>query len=416
MHPPVDAAPANARRNWLAHAAEGGLFMGGLAFVNAQTLIPSVVQGLGGPEWLVTLVPVLMMVGFQFSPILTAHRIGRLQRFHPLLMTTCAFQRLPYLVAGLVLLACDRPGPALLAVALAPLASGIAGGVSVTAWQQLVARTVEPRRRASLFAVRLVIGSLLGVAAGHVIESTLSAHPGADGYGWLHLWAFAGLVGSYICFALIREPAEPARREPETGLWDNLRSLPGHARDRRVRLFIATSALWALGGAAIPYLAIHARHACALPESFLGELVAWQMAGAIAGNLLAGWAGDRAGGKAVMIASRLGMAALCLLALVAEGPAAWRWLFLLFGAAFNANMVGTGALQLEILPARGRANTLALMGFCSLPAALLAAFAGAGLWSAMSDAAFPWLAGISAAALLLSLAALAPLREPRRAG
>ena len=412
----MDAAPlAHARRNWLAHASEGGLWMGALALINAQTLLPSVVQGLHGPEWLVTLMPVMMMVGFQLPPLFIAHHIGRLHRFLPLLLWACVGQRLPFLVAGLVLLYTDRPGPALLAVALAPLISGLFSGLGITAWQQLIVRTVPAGRRSSLFASRLLIAGLIGIGAGHLVESTLRAHPGMPGYGRLHLWAFACMAGSYLALALVREPRAVREREPETGLWTNLRSMPGQvAADARLRLFLITTGLFSLSGLFVPYLAIHARHRTGLPESFLGELVAWQMAGAIAGSLFAGWSGDRWGGKTALVAARACLLAVCVLALLG-GSSTWLWdaAFLLFGAAFNANMIGTGVMQLEILPARGQANVLALITFSQLPAALLAALVGAALWQHLGDGAFPWLVGGSIAGLLLSLLGALRLVEPR---
>ena len=49
-----------------------------------------------------------MAVGLVWPPLLTAHRVERLWRMKPFVMFTGVFQRLPYLVAGLALLA-DQP-------------------------------------------------------------------------------------------------------------------------------------------------------------------------------------------------------------------------------------------------------------------------------------------------------------------
>ena len=63
------------RRNWWGHALDGGFFTGAIAMVNAQTLLPSVVQSLHGPEWLVAMMPVLMGIGLLGPSIFTAHAI-----------------------------------------------------------------------------------------------------------------------------------------------------------------------------------------------------------------------------------------------------------------------------------------------------------------------------------------------------
>lgn len=411
----VDAAALPfARRNWLAHAIEGGVFMGALALVNAQTLLPTVVDGLGGPAWLVAAMPVLMIVGFTTPSVLTAHHVGRLGRFHPLLLWTGIPQRLPYLLAALALLfAGDRPPLCLTAVALAPLLSGMIGGISATGWQQLVARTVPPARRPSLFAVRFAISSLMGVGAGYVVGAVLERHPGTTGYGLLHLGAFLLLMVSYGVFACIREPHEQQAREPETGLWRNLRGMHGLvAGDRHLGAYLLTTTLFTFAGIAVPFLGIHALRSAGEGEAFLGSLISWQMGGAVVGGLAAGWYGDRRGGRPVMTLARVGFVALFAIAPWVSSPAAWCWLFALFGAAGTAGMIGTSTVMLAILPSHGRANRLAVMGFAQMPVALLATFAGAWLWRGLDGHAFAWLAAASAVAAGLSLAPLARLSEP----
>lgn len=388
--------------------------MGAMALVNAQTLLPSVIQELQGPEWLVALMPVLMGVGFMGPGVFTAHAIARLHRFKPLLLWTGAFQRLAYLAAALVLLFSQDRLACLVAVAGAPLLSGLCGGLSLPAWMQLVARTVPPARRSSLFAWRYVLSSLLGVAAGMLVAFILAHRPGLPGYGLLHLCAFLGLALSFAVFSGIREAAEAAPRDPATGLWTSLRRMPDLIlHEPRLLRFVLSSATYGLSGACIPYLAIHARLATGAPASFLGELVSWQMGGVIAGGLLAGRLGDRHGGKLPLQASRLLLVGVCLAAPWIESAWLWKPLFLLFGAAFHGAMVGHHTLSLELLPAGGHSARLAALSFAQLPVVLLAAGIGGLAWHAWADAAFPWLATGSALAAVGALIILHPVPEPR---
>jgi hypothetical protein len=72
-------------RNYIAHSIDGGFFIGAMAaFVNAQTVLPTVAKNLGAPNWLISLMPVAMMVGFLTPSIFTAHWIDRQTRFRPL--------------------------------------------------------------------------------------------------------------------------------------------------------------------------------------------------------------------------------------------------------------------------------------------------------------------------------------------
>ena len=121
--------------NYLVHSIEGGLCIGGMAFVSGQTIAPKMVESLGGPSWLVGLMPILLLVGFMAPQLFVAHRIERMARHKPLVVFTSIPQRLPYLFAGLVLVywADDYPGLALAAAALCPLVSGLTAGTMGTA-------------------------------------------------------------------------------------------------------------------------------------------------------------------------------------------------------------------------------------------------------------------------------------------
>jgi len=195
------------RWNYIAHAIEGGLYIGGLSFVAANSVLPRIVEILGGPAWVISLTPILTMLGFNLLPVFNAHRIEMLERVKPVLLLTGIFQRIPYLFAGLAIyfLGVKHPHAALWFVVLVPLLSGLFGGLISTAWQELVAKTVPNRRRASVFALRNIISSMIGITAGGIIAAVLNWMPGIRGYGLLHLITFVFLALSYVVFVHIRE-------------------------------------------------------------------------------------------------------------------------------------------------------------------------------------------------------------------
>ena len=68
----------------------------------------------------------------------------------PFVSITGVLQRIPYLFAALALYYAAGDGSlglVLAAVVAAPIISGVAGGISLTAWQQLIARCVPENRR-----------------------------------------------------------------------------------------------------------------------------------------------------------------------------------------------------------------------------------------------------------------------------
>jgi MFS family permease len=403
------------RWNYFFHSIEGGLFLGGMAFVAPNTVLPPMVESLGGSAWLISLMPIMMMLGFVWPPLFTAHKVEDLHFVKPVLMLSGFFQRIPYLATGFVLiyLSADHPLLALSCLALTPLVSGLFGGVTMTAWLELVAKTIPANRRSSLWAVRFVISSVIGFGAGIAITRILHVHPGAVGYGILHLIAFGFLVVSYILFALLRETNPPHdTQENRVVLAANLKSIPRMIReDKRLRDYLYTRSLMNGMFVMTPFLTIHALAVLQRPESYMGYLVSAQMVGGIVGNVLAGYLGDRFGGKIPMTMSRISLLVSSVWICFAVRPWEFSVIFALFGLAFFANQVGTTTLCIEISPPNRRATYLATMATISMPSMILASLIASWVWS--GTGAFAILAAITGVSMVFSLYYLAKIDEPR---
>lgn len=361
----ADGHQAFSWRNYLAHAVEGGLYMGGIAFLANETVVPTMIDTLGGPTWLVGLAPLLMPIGFFLPSFFFAHRVERLERTLPLLLVAGVIQRLPYLLAAAALwfLAADYPAVALMAVLAAPLCSGLVGGVTASAWLELTSKILPPNRRASAFALRLFVATTIGLVAGAVVERVLKADSGPGGFATLHLCTFAFLVASYLVFSCQREERDARRSHaPPRSLAANLAAVPGLLRDfPALRLAMVVRVL-ALGvHLTVPYLVLHARSVTGADESLAGRLVMAQMLGTFAGNLFAGWVGDRHGaGRLVALA--LGLEAAFLLAVpLAASEAGFLLLFALWGAAFACDHAGHWSLAMAVSPVARRPTSLALL-------------------------------------------------------
>src|SRR4051812_36343599 len=194
------------RRNFVAHSLEGGLFMGGVAFLHPQTVAPRMIERLGGPDWMIAAVPILQLVGFYVPSLFLTHLLERLAFLKPFVMGLGVLQRLPYLLMGIALLSARETDRWVLpCVMLTPLLSGLAGGVSITAWREYVAKSIPAPRRASLWASRFVLGGLLGVAAGQGVQLVLgqgSAAQGSAGLGFGRLGS-AGHVSALPAYGVL---------------------------------------------------------------------------------------------------------------------------------------------------------------------------------------------------------------------
>ncbi len=421
MAPPSQARfaaasePQNLRRNYWAHCFDGAFFMGGMAFVNPHTVLPRMCQALGAPSWLIALAPSLLMIGFIVPGLFVARRIETLTAMRPFVFSLTVWQRMPFLVAGLGLLAVDSPNAALLLVALTPLVSGLFGGVAVNAWKEYVASTIPEAQRASLWGLRFALGAIIGFAAGKIVSQVLGRYPGAFGYGVLHVIAALFLLGSFISLSLTHEGPRDApltRRAPRP-LLESFSELPRLVRSSASVRAYALSRLGFHGFLIMaPFLGIHALEVLHKPDAFLGELLVANTAGSLAGFVLGGYSGDRHGGKVSMLLGHLGFIVLCGWAPLANSEREFLSLFFLFGFSLSIATVAAATLDLEIAPAERRPTYQALLGIFALGGVLLATLAGAVIRSFTHS--FTALALPAGAVLLASLGAVLAIQEPRR--
>ena len=199
------------------------------------------------------------MLGFFTPSLFITHRLERLSVLKPFVMAIGVAQRLPYLLVGLSLLLDPDPGDTVLTlVVLAPLLSGLAGGVSVTAWREYIAKSIPADRRASLWAIRCVLGGAIGVLAGQLVSVILNRYPETRAYGLLHLAVFALMSLSYGVFALSREPnLDSTRPHASTSWWSYARAMTRIVReDSRLGPYLGCRALFSGLYVVLPFLTL----------------------------------------------------------------------------------------------------------------------------------------------------------------
>ncbi|MGF1450958.1 MAG: MFS transporter [Opitutales bacterium] len=413
------------RRNYWAFLLDGGLFVGGVSFVNAQTLLPGVILDEGGPAWLAAFVPSAMVVGLFSLPVLTARWIDGLRRLKPFVLKVGVMQRVVYLLAGLLLLTPGLGESGLIwIIALAPLFSGICGGVGFAGFQRFYISCVPPRMRASNVAYRFLFGGSTGVLAGLVIERLIAGLPLAKAMANLHFLAFGWMVLSWIALSTSREPPSeedhtadepeanppvlPAKFDLFSGLRDLVASGPG--RSRRLRFLTAVVFMHAFFFA-VPFFAAYLQRSLGESKAFLGVLAMWSMGGNAVGNLLAAGVGDRFGARLPFLLGSLGIAIVMLVVPWVEGRTASCVVYAAFAVCVMLMVVGKDTLVMDFGPVKRQASYLAAMALVTMLSLLGASAIGFVLWE-LTDT-FAVLAYTTAAGSLLCFWALKGIPEPR---
>jgi MFS family permease len=403
------------RRNYLISTIEGGLFGAGVVFTDGSTVLPRLIDSLHGPSWLIAMMPLAGFVGMVLPQLFVVNYVERRSLMKPYVLFMGTFQRLVFLLAGILLLLSSGSHtlPVLVWIALTPFLFGLFSGAHNTAWQEMTAKTIPAHRMSSLMAARSIISGLLGMAAGGLVGRILGAYAGLHGFGVLYCTTFFFCLLSIITISLTKEPVTPPRQADEThSLHHVIASIrPIINGDKRLRTYLLMR-IFASGVFVIsPFIGLRALSVLQCPNSFLGNLVTMQMTGSLAGYFLGGLLGDRKGAKMTMVLSQLTMIVLAVWIIFARSRFEFAGVFLIFGMGNAFNWVSAMPMGLQISPVKERITYLTIISFASLPGFLLAwllATFGRSLSSGMT-----FLSLFSATMMGISLYFLAKVNLPR---
>lgn len=392
--------------------------MGGVAFLQPETVMPKMVEQLGGRPAVIALMPVILPAAFALAGLFVSPFVEGMARFKPWVMTFGLLQRLPYLITGLLLWYDTDAGAWLLpVVVLTPAASGLIGGAGVVAWMEMVTRMVPERLRAAGWATRYIMQACIGMGAGAVIHQVLTHLPGQRGYAVLHLLTAGFLLLSWLSQAFMREtPPTHTLHHREmhgaVGYWNYLRHLPGLLRSQPQLLRLIAARFTGTGYLMIvSFLTLHALHVTGRPEADEGHLVSFQNIGAILGSMLAAWLGYHSGGRVLLMLSRVLCILLCAWSCVARTFPDFTLAYFVLGFGLFLDRVGDLTLAAELCPQQRRSTLQAVLGFCNVWS-LLAATSLGGLVYAFSGS-FRLVALLAATFALISVCILSRIPEPR---
>ncbi|HEY3230386.1 MAG TPA: MFS transporter [Roseiflexaceae bacterium] len=324
----------NAGRNFWLNVLDGTAYIFGTSMVSRYTILPLFVSQLSSQRWIQGLIPTLTYTGWFLPALFMAPLVASLPRRKPLILLATIGERVPFLALGaLLLLRPDLPAAPLLTIFFLLYAvQTLSGGVTMTAWQDFIARVIPARRWGTFFGLQFGMGGVLGVTSAAIASLILAAQPFPQNFGILALLCFAAQVVSYIFLGLTVEPPQPVKpRQPMRaflgGVGPLLRRNPAF---RRYLFCRAAIALGLVGHSFLTAAALERFHPSdAQIGIFTGVLLAVQALGYVGGGALA----DRWGHKQVLeLATGLGL--LALLLAVAAPTATWFLLiFALVGAA-----------------------------------------------------------------------------------
>ncbi|MGH0031835.1 MAG: MFS transporter [Myxococcota bacterium] len=399
------------RRNYLAHLAHGLLGQTGMRLLNAPTFIPAYVFALSGSELAVGVARGLQYLGMFLSPIVGATVIEHRRRVLPVGFTVGALMRVQILGLALAGLFLAPPGP-LYACFLFLGLFGVFLGVQGVVFNFLVSKVVPVDVRGRLMGLRNALSGLTAFAVSLYAGSRLIEDDVlGNGYAATFLLAFALTSVGLLMLLFVREPESPGVRQA-TAVTQRLRELPALLRqDPEFTRYFLARALAVTGRMAMPFYILYAQAELTISATRLGELTAAFVLAQSVGNLGWGAVADRAGFRAVFLAS---LSTWMLSAVALLATSGYGWLLLVFvglGAGQGGFQMSAQNLVLEFGSRQNLPLRIAVANSASELVAAVGAVGGGARGLLVSHTAV-FLVAITAQSVAIALVFFG-VREPR---
>jgi MFS family permease len=375
--------PSQAQRNFRLGVANGILFTLGEALIDANLVLALLVRQLGGSQVVVGLLPSLKNGGFLLPQLLVAGRVAGMPLKLPLYRRAAFVRTIVFALMVAVVFGSGAfsPSVALLLLCVMYTAYSIIGGSGSLAFQDVVAKTIPPRRRGSFFSYRQMFGGLLAFfVAGPIVRALLSQEgplPFPANFGMLFAVAFVFLSLALLSFSLIDEPplAQPAKSQT---LSDTLRAAPRLFRsDIDFRRFIISRIWGRLGAIADPFYIVYAREVLGIAPRYVGIYLALRVLTAALSNLYWGRVADQQGNRRLLVMTTglsglIPVVALLMPLFAARGSTLLAWLFigvfLLIGLSIDGSATASSTYLLELAPEAERTT------YCGIANTVLGVF------------------------------------------
>ncbi len=400
------------RRNFLLNVFEGAFYVTGASLISAQTVLPALVERLGGGNIAVGLLGLITWAGV-YLPQIVASRIGQtLQWKKRWVVNFGRTQRVMILLIGLLLLFSTRERMILTLplFLLLFLVNQLVIGLTSPVWFDFFAKLIRRKYRGRSVGLRTALAGIMSFGGTILLTVLLESFPYPRNFAVIVLAAFGFQAVSIVLQNLLVE-TEPSAVAPRHNVRDYFLQVRSIVRENHAfRRFLQAAALLVASTMPAGFFTVYALKRYGLTVSSVGEFTFLMVIGQITGALIFGYLADLRSNKSALIAAYAALLLATTTALLAPDYGWFRLVFVFLGMNLGSEMMIRYSMAIEFGPAELRSTYLGIMNTILAPC--YAATMLGGVVSELFGYPALFLAGIACAALGL-IFLITAVREPR---
>lgn len=390
----------NLRHNYVVNFLDGAFFSLGASFRAPRTILPLFISQLTDSPLAIGILSAVVSTGVLLPQLFTANWVQRIPIKKNIPVKVGLFaDRLPIICLVLAPWIASWSKPAALYFGMFCITWFYFGaGLSMVAWQDMIAKLFPTKTRGRFMGTTYFIGTGIGVVGAVGASWVLENYPFPTNFMISFGLAAVFILFSWVSLAMTKEPPDPPNSINSNKTVDWARIAQVFREDVNYRKYIISTIITNLGTMAVGFLTVFTLAKWQVSNSQVGLFTTYMLGGQAVGFLVFGWFADRFGHKLSLEVNFLLNAASLLIAVLARSPQVFYAVFAIQGIYLGASFLsGTNIIfefcEPEVRPTYiGLSNTV--IGIIAGVAPLLG-----GLLAGWLD--YTWMFGIAAVLSLL---------------
>lgn len=363
--------------NFFVNSADIVFFSLGMTFGSIFTFLPLFAKKLGAGNLVIGFIPAIINLGWGLPAIIGAKYSEKYSRKIDMVLKFTLGERVPYFFIALIAFFLVPYSPVLSLVLCFLMLAIISGtmGILGPPWVCMIGNVIHPVKRGRFFAVGSGIGAIMSIGGAVIARYLLGNYAFPNNFGFCFLIAGFAFMISYYFLSLTRE--KPVKvKKININFLQYLKGTIKVLKDKNYKNYIINRILVNLAGMSGFFIIIYAINKFSISDKVSAEFTGVLLASQGISSFLFGYISDRFGHKSTLILGRIFLVLSFLLLLFAKSLILIYLVYILWGLAMSASMIGDLPLTLELAPLKKRNMYIGAINFLIAPPAFLGPIVG----------------------------------------
>ncbi len=376
------------RHNLLQHFYEGTVFLFAISFISVTTILPVFIERIGGNAIAVGSVTVLWTLGLNLPQVLFIRFFNFREKVKPGMLKYGLIYRMMFIIISFICsvflgkLDSNISVPLMLILIFTAAITGSSSGLF---WYDFFSKTTPIKLRGRLLAIRLFLGSALGILGGSAVSVILSSVLYPHNFALLFLICFFFSMVSFYFLTRLKEPVLPERSiskdKPAKAEQISLKEILSRSKkilkeNLNFKYFLIADALILMSLTASAFYPVYGIKEFNLPTSYAGTFTIILMASQVIGNFFFGYIADFFGHKINVLILAACSAAASLTAVAANNVLLYGIVFFFAGCTLTLQGISRIAIVVEMCSESERPFYIGLLNSVTAPTILFGVMGG----------------------------------------